>query len=422
MNGLRTGITDRKAMQNCAIIIFCCNSFDTGFVLKDLIKDYKIIRVSTVNELKNKINTNPKCIIISDLILKENRFIFFEAFKEILSDKKFSIKVIFVSNEDSFEVRLASIRNQGDFLIRYPDDRYKLTGIIDSISDSTWIDPPRVLIIDKDNQFSKRLLQPLESTKIIFKVITDFSILQDTLNSFSPELLFLWDSYSKISGMELSKIITQLNGSIGVPIVFLSKKSNGAVRDQYNYQSFETLFFEETHSSVLIKLIKERVDTYRSLRLPGIRDGLTGLLNQTMIEVQIEIEINRAKRNKAPLSFVMIDIDNFKSVNDTFGHIMGDAVLKKLAKLLKGRLRKSDVVGRMGGDEFGVILSGTTKKSSSIILSEIKETFSKIPFKCLNTTFYCSFSYGQSEFPEYGDTESILKSSDKNLRVFKLKK
>lgn len=101
-------------------------------------------------------------------------------------------------------------------------------------------------------------------------------------------------------------------------------------------------------------------------------DYLTGAVNSPFFIDLIEIEINRLQRYEHPFSLVYIDIDNFKDINDQFGHLTGDKVLYTVVNYVKNNLRKTDVIARLGGDEFGLLLPETNQKAARIILAKIQ--------------------------------------------------
>jgi diguanylate cyclase (GGDEF)-like protein len=108
------------------------------------------------------------------------------------------------------------------------------------------------------------------------------------------------------------------------------------------------------------KLQRDGATLMRELAALADTDGLTGCLNHRAFHEHLGTEIERAVRYQRPLSLIIVDIDNFKSVNDTYGHAAGDQALVAVTGALRSELRSVDVVGRVGGDEFGVILADTT--------------------------------------------------------------
>ncbi|MBU4036592.1 MAG: GGDEF domain-containing protein, partial [Proteobacteria bacterium] len=141
---------------------------------------------------------------------------------------------------------------------------------------------------------------------------------------------------------------------------------------------------------------------YNKIIKMTIRDGLTGVYNQKGFKEFIECEFQKARRYKRPVSMIMIDVDNFKAINDSLGHLAGDYVLIELAKRLNNALRKTDILVRYGGDEFAIILPDTKMNEAEVlidrILSSVKYDF--FNWKCDN--FLVEISYGIAVISELG--------------------
>ncbi|WP_369602745.1 GGDEF domain-containing protein [Hahella sp. SMD15-11] len=145
------------------------------------------------------------------------------------------------------------------------------------------------------------------------------------------------------------------------------------------------------------------------------RDGLTNLLNHVAIEEVLEREVARAERNESPLVFVMLDLDHFKQINDTYGHVMGDKVLVDFAHLLKNRLRRSDSVGRYGGEEFSVILPDTETDEAVHLIDALRESFAGIEHRLGKTGVNVTFSAGLASWKPGMSPETLRQQADKAL-------
>jgi diguanylate cyclase (GGDEF)-like protein len=115
------------------------------------------------------------------------------------------------------------------------------------------------------------------------------------------------------------------------------------------------------------------------------------------------------------MSFAMIDLDHFKNINDTYGHPTGDRVLKSLARVLQQRLRRTDIIGRYGGEEFAVMLPDTDGSKAAGVLDEIRQDFSQVRQRSEQDEFHVTFSCGIADFPRYQDAAIINKVADEAL-------
>lgn len=148
-------------------------------------------------------------------------------------------------------------------------------------------------------------------------------------------------------------------------------------------------------------------------------DALTGIGNRGLFNRLLKAEFERAVRSHTDLSLVMLDLDNFKQINDTYGHACGDMVLQRLGELLKSQVRQYDIPVRFGGEEFAVILPATSCWTAVVLGNRMLELFRQEEFECNGATFSMTLSGGASSLILLGnDTRSIdelIKSADEAL-------
>jgi diguanylate cyclase (GGDEF)-like protein len=144
----------------------------------------------------------------------------------------------------------------------------------------------------------------------------------------------------------------------------------------------------------LATLVRARALRARALRQKIITDGLTGLLNHMALITEAQHHCALARRLKRPLSVAVIDLDHFKSVNDTYGHQAGDNVLRGLSRMLRQRLRRSDVIGRMGGEEFAIVMPDTSPQQAVQVIEAMRQAFSQLEYAAGGKAFQVTFSAG----------------------------
>ena len=145
----------------------------------------------------------------------------------------------------------------------------------------------------------------------------------------------------------------------------------------------------------------------KELEHHALHDSLTGLANRGLLNINLEQALQNAMREKISFSVLIMDLDRFKEVNDTLGHAIGDKLLQKIAKRLLESLREVDLVVRLGGDEFSVLLHGAQEKQAKTIAKKIIKEFQS-PFTVDETPLYIGISIGIATYPQHGDTPQIL--------------
>lgn len=158
---------------------------------------------------------------------------------------------------------------------------------------------------------------------------------------------------------------------------------------------------------------------YRDALRSANTDPLTGLNNRTALETALRREIDLAHRHGTPLSLVVVDIDHFKSINDTYGHTVGDNAIQAFANCAVRTTRGSDIVFRYGGEEFVALLSNTGSNGALLLAERLRRAVSEMPLVCGDTCFNMSISAGLTTLQQ-GDTgESLFSRADSGLYVAK---
>ncbi len=164
-----------------------------------------------------------------------------------------------------------------------------------------------------------------------------------------------------------------------------------------------------------LKLGTKRINLFYELKEKSRVDGLTGLYLKRYFIEKLHSEIERVKRYKTDFYIMMLDIDFFKKVNDTYGHLTGDKVLKETAKIISGTVRPGDIVARYGGEEFVVILPAISRQKVFDIAQDIRKTVESTVFKEKNSTFHITISIGICEYEKTKKINTLIDNVDKAL-------
>jgi diguanylate cyclase (GGDEF)-like protein len=165
------------------------------------------------------------------------------------------------------------------------------------------------------------------------------------------------------------------------------------------------------------EMVRRLRESREELERISITDGLTGLVNRRRLMEALATEVERANRMQHPCAVLMVDVDHFKQFNDTYGHPAGDAVLARVAALLRESIRTIDVAGRYGGEEFLLVLTETTMAGALEVAERIRANLQTEVFDGGRITV----SVGAAEFPEGGQSaEALIMSAD--LALYQAKK
>ncbi|WP_028534344.1 GGDEF domain-containing protein [Paludibacterium yongneupense] len=327
--------------------------------------------------------------------------------------------LLIVGDDGDFATRLAAVKAGAVAYFQKPIAGHELVEALDMATTQLEPAPYRVLIVDDEPEMADYHASILESVGMSARRLNEPARILEELDEFQPDLL-LMDVYMPIaSGRELSRVVRQIPQFVGLPILFLSSETDKMEQVSALQVGADGFLTKPIPPQDLITAVAVRAERTRVLRSLMMRDSLTGLLNHTTLSQFLETSLAAAQRQGVPLCFMMLDVDRFKVVNDTYGHQAGDQVLMALARVLKQRLRNSDMIGRYGGEEFAAVLQGVGVSEAVRFVDAIREDFAALTFKAGDKRFSCSFSCGIAGFPDYETAEGLVYAADQALYAAK---
>jgi diguanylate cyclase (GGDEF)-like protein len=380
---------------------------------------YTVRSFSNLEEARAAVRQTLPSAIVMDVVFPESDLAGIETILAIRNEQGAALPVIFISKRNDLDARLQAARAGGDAYFIKPVNIITLIEKLDMLTTPRESSPYRILIVDDEPELASYYASILQEAGMHTAIVNDPLQVLDPLIEFNPDLI-LTDMYMpSCTGQELAKVIRQMEAYVSIPIVFLSTETNVEKQLTAMRVGGDDFLTKPIQPDHLISSVLNRSERMRIMRAFMERDGLTGLLNHTKIREHLDLAVEKARRQNSDLAFAMIDIDRFKSVNDTYGHSTGDRVLNGLARLLQQRLRKTDIVGRYGGEEFAVVLLDTDIEFAGRVLDNIRISFSEITHSCEDKRFNVTFSCGLAPFPHYPDVISLSNAADKALYISK---
>jgi diguanylate cyclase (GGDEF)-like protein len=323
-------------------------------------------------------------------------------------------KLYFVAEKADFQLHLKAIRAgcSGFFLKPLRSNQ-----IIDALEKGDLIEmgKGKVLLVDDDEILSRQFKKILDGAGLKTHVLNHAEKVLETLQEFPPDLILLDLYMPECDGFELARMIRQSPSYLGVPIIFLSVESGMDRQLEAFRQGVDDYLFKPIKSAHLISVVRSRIARFREIRTNMVRDSLTGLLNHSSGIERLESEISRARRSRSDLTVFILDLDFFKNINDTYGHLAGDKVLQSLSFLLQKRLRVTDIIARYGGEEFLIVLPETKQTRAYGILDQVREDFSRMVHEHEDFGFTCTFSAGSTTWEPGMSASDVIANADSAL-------
>lgn len=281
---------------------------------------------------------------------------------------------------------------------------------------------PRILLVDDDEFFANTIALILRNEGVIVRILTDPNKILEVMQDFPPELLLLDVMMPGITGFEVCRMLRQIPRWQDLPIVFLTGQTGVENRLEAFRSGGDDYLPKPVVNEELLTRVKVRLDRARMLKDRSDKDTITGLLLRRAFSEQLAQLLADGQRNKSVFTICLLDVDKFKNVNDTYGHLAGDKVLAGLGQLLARRFRVEDLRGRWGGEEFILGFRRESKETMHAAINRVLAEFREMIFTGDDgQEFKCSFSGGMASYPEDGESiYELIQTAD--ARLYEAKK
>lgn len=397
-----------------------CLVHDNALVARDIAAQlehfgYRVVIVSELAQLQASIIRSKPAAVVMDLAFPSGIMAGAAEIARIRKACPQHFAAIFISTRSNFEARLATVRAGADGYFSKPLDMVALIERLDTLTAEDHSQPYRVLIIGGERAGAEYYDAILRQAGMDVEVLPKLNGMLQVLADYRPELVLMDVHLPECPDTDLARLIRQDTLYLDVPIVFLAAEADIAKQLAMIESGGDDFLIKPITPAHLVSAISNRARRYRALRGLIMRDGLTGLLNHSALKEHLGREVARAERDRAPLAVAMVDIDFFKRVNDSYGHPVGDQVIRALSRMLLQRLRRGDIVGRYGGEEFAVIMPGTTAAAAAAVLDQIRASFANIRHYAEHQEFTVTLSAGIAGLTAEDDAETLLASADAAL-------
>lgn len=354
-----------------------------------------ITRAKTLNEAYSYIDSHlPSCIVLGLPVPDGSGYEFVEKARSLPGGEEVAICII--SKEAGFLDKVQAIHSGADVCV---DSATEPDALLERVNFLLEKEPDlayRIIYVEDDPTQAEYVQSILSSTGYHVTICPDARTFERALSAERPDLILLDIVLPEYSGFELSRYIRQQEAFATVPIIFLTTEAKIDSRILAARSGGDDYLVKPVIPAVLLSTVAAKLERARFLKSMLYRDGLTRLLTHTAFMSQAQGVVARKRRRpEKSVGAILIDIDHFKHINDTYGHPVGDRVIVALSSLLRRRLRRTDLVGRYGGEEFIIIVEDLTADELEGLTKRLLDTFSAIEHNAEDgTKFKVTFSAG----------------------------
>ncbi len=344
---------------------------------------------------------------ILDVHLEEEQS--FELAKRIReTDGNEDISVAFISGDRRIETRVAAIEAGGSRFFEKPIAEEAFGESLRQFLRISQAQQGRVLIVDDDPDVLEHYSRHLRFAGLTVEQLLSADTLVERLEEMRPDVLLLDVNLPRVSGIDVCRALRRSERWELLPILVVTSRTDPETRLAAFRAGASDVIPKPVIPEELLARVRVQEERVRMHRERADRDALSGLLLRRAFLEAFQRSLAGCVRRKQPLSLVLFDIDKFKSINDTYGHLAGDQVIARLGELLRRRFRIEDLRGRWAGEEFVLAFPGATPEFALEATERLLAEFAQLEFAADDRRFHATFTAGIASYPDNGTSISAL--------------
>lgn len=369
-------------------------------IIKYLINEgYEVHFFTNLDDFATKIPQLKPAVVLFDSPSKQQYHAELRQFGQLWYQYYPDVPCIFMSHQHDAKTRLLAIQAGARAFLPKPLSIASLQSSLNNVLVSTPIDPYRLLLVEVDqdlaNLYQMAFIQAGIQTLLLSNVIQ----LHESLVNFKPDLIILDVQMGEFSGYDIAQFIRQNIAYLPIPLLFMGTDNSADTQMQAMQAGGDVYLTKPIALDILVRITLARLAQARRIKSRLAYDGLTNILERDFFILQLSGLLATAERSGSQVGVAIIDIKDFKHVNEEYGYWMGDNLLKHVAKTLKQRLRRGDLLGRYQLDQFIITLSDADSGSAEKVVEGLIKDITHTPFQMGENTCYFTLNAGIAHYP-----------------------
>lgn len=376
-----------------------------------------VVTVESGPEAVHRAKTQEFIAAVVDVNLDEESNAFDVAMSITKTRGNKEIPIAFISANADMSARVEAIAAGGSRFFEKPLTPEKFASALQSFVTDAQYEKGRVVVVEDAKDTRELIVSLVRANGYSVQGYDSAENLIQILEQTNPDLLVLDVQLPRISGLDVCRSLRMSERWSSLPILICTITAGVDARVRAFKAGATDIIAKPIVPEEFIARIESQIDRSKIIRDRSETDPLTGLMARAALLDALEREASRASRQRQPYALALIDLDQFKQINDTYGHQIGDTVLSKFGALLRHKFRKEDLRGRWGGEEFLLVFAGQDANFATQATWDVLQEFDQLLFKSeSHGEFRASFTAGIASYPEDGSSiNALIRCADERL-------